>query len=86
MTFRDAIKGERDAEIVTAIIGSIAINPYRRLHAYPYIETKIEALQRSIKEVGVWPSVIARPLKDKLWKYELPFLGITASRRRGARA
>ena len=72
-------------EIVTAAIGSIAINPYRRLHAYPYIESKIEALQRSIKEVGLWPSVIARPLTEKLWKYEQAFghHRVEAARRSG---
>jgi len=60
-------------QIIDAEIRAIASNPYRRLHAYPYIESKLEALQRSIADVGLWPSVIARPLKDKLWKYELAF-------------
>jgi ParB family chromosome partitioning protein len=72
-------------EIVEAHIGTIAINPYRRLHAYPYIESKIETLQKSIKDVGLWPSVIARPLQDKLWKYEQAFghHRIEAARRLG---
>lgn len=62
------------AEIITADVDRIALNPYRRLHAFPYIESKLEALQRSIKDVGLWPSVIARPLGDqKLWQYELAF-------------
>jgi hypothetical protein len=60
-------------QIIDAPINAIAINPYRRLHAYPYIESKIDALQRSIADVGLWPSVIARPLDDRLWKYELAF-------------
>jgi hypothetical protein len=61
-------------EIVEAQISAIAINPYRRLHTYPYIQSKIEALQRSIADVGLWPSVIARPMDgDRLWKYELAF-------------
>lgn len=73
------------ADIVTAKIDTIATNPYRRLHAYPYIESKLEALQGSIAEVGLWPSVIVRPLKDKLWKYEMAFghHRIEAARRSG---
>jgi hypothetical protein len=61
-------------QIVEAPINAIAINPYRRLHSYPYIERKIEALRRSITDVGLWPSVMARPMDgDRLWKYELAF-------------
>lgn len=72
-------------EIIDAPIKTIATNPYRRLHSYPYIETKIDALQRSIADVGLWPSVIARPLDDRLWKYELAFghHRIEAARRSG---
>lgn len=73
------------AEIVTAAIDTIATNPYRRLHAYPYIPSKIDALQRSIAEVGLWPSIIARPLNDRLWKYEMAFghHRVEAARRSG---
>ena len=39
--------------------------PYRDLVTYPWIETKIEALMRSIKEVGFWEGVIARKNGDK---------------------
>lgn len=62
-------------QILEVQINTIASNPYRRLHQYPYIETKIEALQRSISGVGLWPSVIARPLAidGQLWKYEQAF-------------
>lgn len=72
-------------QIIDAAIKEIAINPYRRLHAYPYIDSKLEALQRSIAEVGLWPSVIARPLKDRLWRYEMAFghHRIEAARRSG---
>jgi len=72
-------------QIIDAPINTIAINPYRRLHTYPYIESKIEALQRSIADVGLWPSVIARPLDDRLWKYEIAFghHRIEAARRSG---
>src|SRR5215469_10657801 len=60
-------------EIVSAAIDRIANNPYRRLHAYPFIESKLKALRRSIEDVGLWPSIMARPLKEKLWDYELAF-------------
>lgn len=72
-------------EIITAVIDTIATNPYRRLHAYPYVQSKIDALQRSIAEVGLWPSIIARPLADRLWKYEMAFghHRIEAARRSG---
>ena len=60
-------------EIVSAAIDRIANNPYRRLHAYPFIESKLKALQHSIEDVGLWPSIMARPLKEKLWDYELAF-------------
>lgn len=73
------------AEIITATIDTIATNPYRRLHAYPYIQSKLDALQRSIDAVGLWPSIIARPLADRLWKYEMAFghHRIEAARRSG---
>jgi hypothetical protein len=61
------------SEIVTAKVARIANNPYRRLHAYPYIERKIEALKHSIEDVGLWPSVIARSRATELWDYELAF-------------
>jgi hypothetical protein len=60
-------------QIVEAKIDTIAINPYRRLHNYPYIPSKLDALKRSIADVGLWPSVMARPLVDRLWQYELAF-------------
>lgn len=39
----------------------IDANPYRDLPTFPWIERKIDQLQRSFKEVGVWEGVIARP-------------------------
>src|SRR5215469_4227951 len=72
-------------EIVTADLNRIANNPYRRLHAYPFIEGKLAALQRSIEDVGLWPSIMARPLKEKLWDFELAFghHRLEAARRQG---
>jgi ParB family chromosome partitioning protein len=60
-------------EIIDAAIDTIGSNPYRRLHSYPYIASKLDALQHSIRDVGLWPSIIARPLQDRLWKYEMAF-------------
>src|SRR5215471_779531 len=72
-------------EIVSAAIDRIANDPYRRLHAYPFIKSKLEALQHSIADVGLWPSIMARPLKEKLWDYELAFghHRLEAARREG---
>jgi hypothetical protein len=62
------------AEIISVDIDRIAINPYRRLHAFPYIDSKLKALQRSISDVGLWPSIIARRIgEQRLWQYELAF-------------
>lgn len=60
--------------IVSAEINQIGVNPHRRLHAFPYIDSKLEALQRSIQDVGLWPSVIAREARgSQLWRYEIAF-------------
>lgn len=41
-------------------IGKIDPNPHRDLATYPWIERKLEHLQRSIADVGLWEGVIAR--------------------------
>lgn len=51
-------------------IAQVCPNPYRDLVTYPWIEPKIEALMRSIKEVGFWEGVIARKTGDK---FEIAF-------------
>jgi ParB-like chromosome segregation protein Spo0J len=48
------------SRLVTAPIGAIDANPFRRLGDYPFVERKLEALQRSIAEVGFWEGVIGR--------------------------
>lgn len=58
-------------EIITAKVDKIAINPFRRLHDYPYVQSKLDALERSIDEVGLWPSIIARSGGGH--KYEIAF-------------
>ena len=57
-------------EIRSVPIGLIDANPYRDLGTYPWIERKVEQLQRSIADVGFWAGVIGRP-KGK--RYQLAF-------------
>lgn len=58
------------ANIQKVPIAAIDPNPFRQLHEYPYVERKVEALQRSIDAVGLWEGVIAR--KDGN-RYQLAF-------------
>lgn len=53
------------SEIKDVAISQIDPNPYRDLPTFPWIERKIEQLQRSFKDVGVWEGVIARPNKTR---------------------
>lgn len=52
-------------EVVQADIASIDANPFRSLAKYPYVSSKLEALQRSFADIGIWPGVIARPAGNK---------------------
>jgi hypothetical protein len=47
-------------EIINALIETIDPNPFRMLGEYPFIERKLDALQRSYADVGMWEGVIAR--------------------------
>jgi len=47
-------------EIVQASIDNVDHNPFRLLQKYPFVERKVEALMRSIDDVGLWEGVIAR--------------------------
>jgi len=58
------------SRISTVSIKDIEANPFRKLGTYPYVERKIETLQRSIEDVGLWEGVIARERNDK---YQLAF-------------
>lgn len=51
---------EEVMEIVEVDVASIDANPFRLLEKYPYVERKLEALQRSFADVGMWPGVIGR--------------------------
>ncbi len=58
------------AELKLARLDQIRANPHRNLDTYPFIDTKLEHLQRSIDDVGFWEGVIARPAGDG---YEIAF-------------
>lgn len=47
--------------IKNVAVGAIHPNPFRDLNTYPWIESKLTQLVASIKEVGFWVGVIARP-------------------------
>jgi ParB/RepB/Spo0J family partition protein len=51
-------------------IEAVDANPFRRLGDYPYVERKLDALQQSIKEVGLWEGVIARKAGNR---YQIAF-------------
>lgn len=51
-------------------VDSIDHNPFRNTGSYPFVGRKIEALQRSIDDVGLWEGIIARMNGDR---YELAF-------------
>ena len=48
------------SQIKQISIQSIDCNPFRKIGNYPYVERKLDALARSIKDVGMWEGVIAR--------------------------
>jgi ParB/Sulfiredoxin domain len=47
-------------EIVQVEIAAIDANPFRLLDKYPYVEGKLQTLQRSFDDIGIWPGVIGR--------------------------
>jgi hypothetical protein len=51
-------------------ISQVKPNPHRDLATYPWIEDKVEQLMRSMRDVGFWEGVIARPI---LGNYETAF-------------
>ena len=58
------------AKLFNVPMDAIDANPFRRLGDYPYVEDKINALKRSIEDVGLWEGVISRK-KDN--RYEIAF-------------
>ena len=47
-------------------IAEVDANPFRRLGDYPYVQRKIDALKRSINDVGLWEGVIARRSNNRV--------------------
>jgi hypothetical protein len=49
---------------------AIKSNPYRDLQTYPWIESKLDVLMKSIQDVGMWEGIIARKVSKH---YEIAF-------------
>jgi len=47
-------------------IEQVDANPFRRLGDYPYVERKVEALMRSIQDVGLWEGIIGRMVGNRV--------------------
>ena len=58
------------SEVKQVSVTSIDANPHRDLDTYPWIESKVEALCRSIDAVGLWEGIIVRPVGKR---YQLAF-------------
>ena len=58
------------SEVKQVGVTSIDANPHRDLDTYPWIESKVEALCRSIDAVGLWEGIIVRPVGKR---YQLAF-------------
>lgn len=72
---------------MSAILKNVGIelidsNPFRCLSEYPWIENKIEALQRSITDVGFWEGVIVRK-KGKRYQMAFGHHRLEAAKRNG---
>jgi ParB family transcriptional regulator, chromosome partitioning protein len=52
-------------EIINVPLASVDANPFRLLGDYPFVERKLEALQRSYADVGIWEGVIARKVGNR---------------------
>lgn len=49
------------ATIANVALSALSPNPHRDIGTYPFVERKVESLVRSIEDIGMWESVIARP-------------------------
>ena len=58
------------ANLKTVGVELIDANPWRGLDTYPWIEKKLESLQKSIEQVGMWEGIIVRQNGKR---YELAF-------------
>jgi ParB-like chromosome segregation protein Spo0J len=69
-------------ELLSVPIDVIDANPFRLLAHYPYNERKLEILQRSIADVGLWEGVIAR-FKENRYEIAFGHHRVEAARRSG---
>jgi len=58
------------SKLMNVSITSIDANPWRNLSKYPFVESKVDALVRSIKDVGLWEGIIVRKVGNR---YQLAF-------------
>jgi len=58
------------SKLMNVSITSIDANPWRNLSKYPFVESKVDALVRSIKDVGLWEGIIVRKVGSR---YQLAF-------------
>jgi len=70
------------AELKLVPIEKIDPNPFRLLADYPYNPHKLEALERSIADVGLWEGIIAR-VKSKRYEVAFGHHRLEAARRSG---
>lgn len=54
------------ASILNVEIGAVIHNPYRDLTMFPIKQDKVDSLVESIQQTGFWPSIIARPIDNKI--------------------
>lgn len=52
-------------------VSNLLPNPFRNIKDYPIDEEKVESLEESYRETGVWPNITARPAKGG--KYEIAY-------------
>jgi len=57
--------------LINVPIGRVKHSPFRLLKDYPWKESKIKALQKSIEDVGLWEGIIARG--DSMSGYQIAF-------------
>jgi hypothetical protein len=54
------------SEIQQVKLSLIDNNPMRRTQEYPFVETKIETLRQSIRDVGLWEGIIGRQVRSRV--------------------
>jgi ParB/RepB/Spo0J family partition protein len=58
------------SKLTSVRVDLIDANPWRNLKRYPFVESKVDALVRSIKDVGLWEGIIVRKVGSR---YQLAF-------------